>query len=88
MAGIGRARTNPRLQARSVTRLGNLQLRGVRESALPALRAALVVSRLAPADEQADLAPAVHCTPFYARGDRTHALALALSVAVARDLSP
>ncbi|WP_294259896.1 nitrite reductase [uncultured Comamonas sp.] len=71
-----------------LTRLGNLQLRGVHDSALPALRAALIVSRLAPADAQTDLAPAVHCTPFYARGDRTHALALALSGAAARDLSP
>lgn len=85
LAELSRAHASGQIE---LTRLGNLQLRGVRESALPALRAALVASRLAPADEQTDLAPAVHCTPFYARGDRTHALALALSLAAARDLSP
>lgn len=71
-----------------LTRLGNVQLRGVAEAGLGSLRAALVAAGLAPAQADADLAPPVHCTPFYRPGDATHALALQLSAAVQQQLSP
>lgn len=85
LAKLAQTHAAPQIE---LTRLGNVQLRGVHESALPALRSELIASGLAPADEQADLAPAVHCTPFYATGDRSHALAQALSAAAVRYLSP
>lgn len=69
-----------------LTRLGNVQLRGVSEVQL--LRSQLIAAQLVPADADADLAPAVHCTPLYRRGDATHALAQALSDAVVERLSP
>lgn len=69
-----------------LTRLGNVQLRGVSEVQL--LRSQLIAAQLVPADADADLAPAVHCTPLYRLGDATHALAQWLSAAVVERLSP
>lgn len=71
-----------------LTRLGSVQLRGVSEAHLSAVRSTLVEAQLVPADADADQAPAVHCTPFYKQGDLTHALALLLSQAVMAQLSP
>ena len=64
-----------------LTRLGNVQLRGVDEGRVHALRAQLIEAGLVPADADADLAPAVHCTPLYHANDATHALAQLLSAA-------
>lgn len=69
-----------------LTRLGNVQLRGVSEP--QQLRGQLIAAQLVPADADADLAPAVHCTPLYRAGDATHALAQWLSAAVVERLSP
>ena len=71
-----------------LTRLGNVQLRGVDEGRVHALRAQLIEAGLVPADADADLAPAVHCTPLYHANDATHALAQLLSAAVAQQLNP
>ena len=71
-----------------LTRLGNVQLRGVADADLPALLAQLVAARLIPADADADLAPPVHCTPFYMVHDRTHQLAMLLGRAVVERLCP
>ncbi|PIG09539.1 nitrite reductase [Comamonas sp. 26] len=71
-----------------MTRLGNVQLRGVSQAQLPLVHSRLVEAQLVPADADADQAPAVHCTPFYQRADLTHALALLLSQAVITQLSP
>ncbi|MCT9812769.1 nitrite reductase [Acidovorax sp. Be4] len=69
-----------------LTRLGNVQLRGVSEP--QQVRSQLIAAQLVPVDADADLAPAVHCTPLYRSGDATHALALWLSAAVVERLSP
>ena len=53
-----------------------------------ALRSGLIDAGLVPADVDTDLAPAVHCSPFYQVRDRTHELADLLSAAVAQHLSP
>lgn len=71
-----------------LTRLGNVQLRGVDEGRVHALRAQLIEAGLVPADADADLAPAVHCSPLYRSNDATHALAQLLSTAVLQHLSP
>ena len=71
-----------------LTRLGSVQLRGVSEAHLSAVRSRLVEARLVPADADADQAPAVHCTPFYKHADLTHSLALLLSQAAIAQLSP
>lgn len=71
-----------------LTRLGNVQLRGVNEADLSFVRSQLIAAQLVPADEDADLAPVVHCTAFYSANDRTHRLAQALSVAAVERLSP
>ena len=71
-----------------LTRLGSVQLRGVSEAHLTAVRSTLVEAQLVPADADADQAPAVHCTPFYKQGDLTHALAVLLSQVVMAQLSP
>lgn len=71
-----------------LTRLGNVQLRGVSEAHLPFVRSQLIEAHLVPADADADLAPPVHCTPFYRSGDSTHALAVLLSEAAIKRLSP
>lgn len=71
-----------------LTRLGNVQLRGVSEVQLPIVRSRLVEAQLVPADADADQAPAVHCTPFYKHADLTHALALLLAQTTITQLSP
>lgn len=71
-----------------LTRLGSVQLRGVGEADLPAVRSRLVEAQLVPADADADQAPAVHCTPFYKHADATHGLALLLAQATMTQLSP
>lgn len=71
-----------------LTRLGNVQLRGVSEAQLAWVRSQLIAARLVPADADADLAPAVHCTPLYRLGDATHALARLLSAAAVERLGP
>ncbi|QIL72773.1 nitrite reductase [Diaphorobacter sp. HDW4B] len=71
-----------------LTRLGNVQLRGVAESQLFSLRSTLIAAGLVPADADEDLAPPVHCTPFYRQGDATHVLAQSLSAAVCTHLRP
>ena len=71
-----------------LTRLGNVQLRGVAESQLFSLRTTLIEAGLVPADADEDLAPPVHCTPFYDKQDATHALAQSLSAAVRTHLRP
>ena len=71
-----------------LTRLGNVQLRGVSEEQLPLLRSQLIAARLVPADEDADLAPAVHCTAFYRLNDQTHELAQSMCAAAVARLSP
>lgn len=85
LAELARAHGDSQLE---LTRLGNVQLRGVAEAGLGSLRAALVAAGLVPAQADVDLAPPVHCTPFYRQGDATHALALQLSAAVQQQLSP
>ena len=85
LAELALAHAHPQIE---LTRLGNVQLRGVGESALETVRARLIAARLVPEDADADLAPAVHCTPLYAPGDATHALARALSLAAVQRLSP
>lgn len=69
-----------------LTRLGNVQLRGVSEP--QQVRSQLIAAQLVPADADADLAPAVHCTPLYRAGDATHALVQWLSAAAVQRLSP
>lgn len=71
-----------------LTRLGSVQLRGVGEADLPAVRSRLVEAQLVPAGADADQAPAVHCTPFYKHADATHGLALLLAQATMTQLSP
>ncbi|MEG0001278.1 MAG: nitrite reductase [Comamonas sp.] len=85
LADLALAHAHPQIE---LTRLGNVQLRGVGESELETVRARLIAARLVPEDADADLAPAVHCTPLYAAGDATHALARALSLAAVQRLSP
>ena len=79
LAELAQAHAHPQLE---LTRLGNVQLRGVADAALDALRTALIEAGLAPADPELDDAPAVLCSPFYDAGDDTHRLALALMRAV------
>ncbi|MCD2511439.1 nitrite reductase [Comamonas endophytica] len=79
------AHAHPQIE---LTRLGNVQLRGVGTAQLPVVRARLIEAGLVPADADADLAPAVHCTALYRRGDATHALARQLSQAAIEHLSP
>lgn len=71
-----------------LTRLGNVQLRGISEAQLPAVRSRLTQCGLVPSNADADLAPPVHCTPFYDVGDSTHRLAIWLSQAVVEHLAP
>jgi precorrin-3B synthase len=85
LAELALAHAHPQIE---LTRLGNVQLRGVGESALETVRARLIAARLVPEDADADLAPAVHCTPLYGRGDPTHALAQLLARAAVQRLSP
>ncbi|MBF5006283.1 nitrite reductase [Diaphorobacter caeni] len=85
LAELALAHAEPLIE---LTRLGNVQLRGVDEANLERVRSVLIDARLVPADADADLAPPVHCTPLYRRGDATHALASLLSRAVIERLSP
>ena len=85
LAELALAHAHPQLE---LTRLGNIQLRGVHASQLDQVRSQLVAAGLVPANADKDLAPAVHCTPLYARHDLTHQLAQSLSHAVATRLSP
>ena len=71
-----------------LTRLGNVQLRGVAEESLGLIQSRLVASQLIPAKPDADLAPPVHCTPLYHAQDATHAMAERLTQAVVEHLSP
>ncbi|MEG2998956.1 MAG: nitrite reductase [Comamonas sp.] len=71
-----------------LTRLGNVQLRGVSDTALPLLLQHLVVAQLVPADADVDLAPPVHCTPFYSTNGLTHQLCKLLAAAVVEHLRP
>lgn len=85
LAELALSRAQPLIE---LTRLGNVQLRGVDESQLDQVRARLIEAQLVPPDADVDLAPPVHCTPLYQRGDATHALAECLSTAVVEHLSP
>ena len=85
LAELAQAHAHPQLE---LTRLGNVQLRGVTDAALPALRAALIEAELVPADPELDDTPAVLCSPFYEAGDATHQLALALRQAVQQACRP
>lgn len=85
LAALALSLAHPQIE---LTRLGNVQLRGVADADLPALLAQLVAARLIPADADADLAPPVHCTPFYETHDRTHQLAMLLGRAVVERLCP
>jgi precorrin-3B synthase len=85
LADLALSNAHPHIE---LTRLGNVQLRGVREADLCLVRSQLIDAHLAPADADADLAPPVHCTPFYRSGDATHALAVLLSEAAVESLSP
>lgn len=85
LAHLALAHAHPQIE---LTRLGNVQLRGVHEAQLHALRQQLIDAALVPAAADADLVPAVHCTPLYQRGDATHALARQLSAAVIAHLGP
>ena len=85
LSGLALSHAHPQLE---LTRLGNVQLRGVEDAQLTALRSGLIDAGLVPADVDTDLAPAVHCSPFYQVRDRTHELADLLSAAVAQHLSP
>ncbi|MDH0049544.1 nitrite reductase [Comamonas terrigena] len=85
LAALALSLAHPQIE---LTRLGNVQLRGVADADLPALLSQLVAARLIPADADADLAPPVHCTPFYEAHDRTHQLAALLGRAVVERLCP
>ncbi|MDR0213180.1 MAG: nitrite reductase [Comamonas sp.] len=85
LSGLALSHAHPQLE---LTRLGNVQLRGIEDAQLTTLRSRLIDAGLVPADADADLAPAVHCSPFYQAGDLTHELAGLLSAAVAEHLSP
>lgn len=85
LADLALAHAHPQIE---LTRLGNVQLRGVSEAQLGGVRARLIAARLVPEDADADLAPAVHCTPLYRRNDATHALAQLLARAAVQRLSP
>ncbi len=85
LAQLALAHAHPEIE---LTRLGNVQLRGVAEAQVHALRRQLIEAGLVPADADADLAPAVHCTALYQAGDATHALARQLSAAVIACLNP
>jgi len=85
LAQLALAHAHPQIE---LTRLGNVQLRGVATAQLPQVRAQLIEASLVPADADADLAPAVHCTPLYRGNDATHDLARQLSAAVVEHLSP
>ena len=85
LAELAQAHAHPQLE---LTRLGNVQLRGVADHALPALRAALIEAQLVPADPELDDTPAVLCSPFHEAGDATHQLALAVRQAVQHGCRP
>ena len=85
LAELALAHAHPQLE---LTRRGNIQLRGVHASQLDQVRSQLVAAGLVPANADEDLAPAVHCSPLYARHDLTHQLAQSLSHAAATRLSP
>jgi precorrin-3B synthase len=85
LAELALAHAHPQIE---LTRLGNVQLRGVCQAQLDGVRARLIAARLVPEDADADLAPAVHCTPLYHRHDATHALAQLLARAAVQRLSP
>ena len=85
LAQLALAHAHPQIE---LTRLGNVQLRGVATAQLPHVRAQLIEAALVPADADADLAPAVHCTALYRGNDATHDLARQLSAAVIGHLSP
>lgn len=85
LASLALTYAHPQIE---LTRLGNVQLRGVSEETLALLRSQLIAAELVPEDEDADLAPAVHCTPFYNANDPTHELAQSLCAAATALLSP
>lgn len=85
LADLALSHAHPEIE---LTRLGNMQLRGISEAHLAAVHATLMRAGLLCADEDTDQAPAVHCTPLYRTGDPTHALAVLLSQAVQTRLSP
>lgn len=85
LAQLALAHAHPQIE---LTRLGNVQLRGVGTQQLPEVRRQLIEAGLVPAEADADLAPAVHCTALYRQGDATHALARQLSAAALEHLSP
>lgn len=85
LADLALKHAHPQIE---LTRLGNVQLRGVSEAQLGGVRAQLIAAGLVPEDANADLAPAVHCTPLYRRNDATHALAQLLARAAVQRLSP
>ncbi|MEG0148778.1 MAG: nitrite reductase [Comamonas sp.] len=85
LAELALSHAHPEIE---LTRLGNVQLRGVSEAHLSTVHSALLQAHLLPADADVDQAPAVHCTPFYRLGDPTHALAVLLTQTVQTQLSP
>ncbi|QNP48423.1 nitrite reductase [Diaphorobacter aerolatus] len=85
LAALALSSAEPQIE---LTRLGNLQLRGVKDTDLARVRRDLIDAQLVPADADADLAPPVHCTPFYRHGDAVHSLASAVARAVVDHLGP
>ena len=85
LAALALSHAHPQIE---LTRLGNVQLRGVSDTALSSLLSQLVAVQLIPADADVDLAPPVHCTPFYSANDLTHQLCKLLAAAVVEHLRP
>lgn len=71
-----------------LTRLGNVQLRGVSQHNVSLVLASLIDMSLVPADADVDQAPPVHCTPFYRHQDATHTLAQPTLAQVQKRLRP
>lgn len=85
LAALALSHAHPQIE---LTRLGNVQLRGVSDTALSSLLSQLVAVQLIPADADVDLAPPVHCTPFYSTNGLTHQLCKLLAAAVVEHLRP
>lgn len=85
LAALALSHAHPQIE---LTRLGNVQLRGVSDTALSSLLSQLVAAQLVPADADVDLAPPVHCTPFYSANGLTQQLCKLLAAAVVEHLRP
>lgn len=85
LSALALSHAHPQIE---LTRLGNVQLRGITDAQLPALLSQLVAAQLIPADADTDLAPPVHCTPFYSANGATHQLCKQIAAAVVEHLRP